>query len=192
VHTHSRCPEPLTRASRVWSGTHRSGLSPSPFRSFLGLGRYCVQNLARHHKNRAFILAVANDMGSARAQQPSCSLHVPINPGFRHYRSSTTPVAPHRERENRGGRRRGQFLRRSPALPLSEVRELRLDTCVVSAALPCGFGSRGAVNSSLEFQDPPRATLLVVRSLHATTIGETSFFAHAITSASCIRYRGRK
>jgi hypothetical protein len=66
-------------------------------------------------------------------------------------------------------------------LPLSEVRELRLDTCVVSAALPCGFGSRGAVNSSLEFQDPPRATLLVVGSLHATTIGETSFFAPAIT-----------
>jgi hypothetical protein len=34
-------------------GTHRSGLSPSPFRYFLGLVRCCDRNLARHHKNHA-------------------------------------------------------------------------------------------------------------------------------------------
>jgi hypothetical protein len=80
--------------------------------------------------SRALILAVANGTESARAQQPCRSLRVPINPGFRHYRSSKTAATPHTEieRENKGGRRHGQSLCRSPVLPLSVVRELRLDT----------------------------------------------------------------
>jgi hypothetical protein len=144
------CASHSPRASRLRSGTHWSGLSSCPFQSFLGLVRYCGRNLARHRKNRALILVVANSVESTRAQQPCSSLRVPINPGFRHYRSSTTASTPHTEieRENKGGHRHGQFLCRSPILPLSVVRELRLDTWVVSTALPCGFGNRGAVNSS--------------------------------------------
>jgi hypothetical protein len=38
---------------------------------------------------------------SARAQQPCRSLRVPINPRFRHYRSSTTAVTPHTEIEGK-------------------------------------------------------------------------------------------
>jgi hypothetical protein len=111
-------------------GTHRSGLSPSPFRSFLGLVQCYDRNLACNHKNCALILTVANGTESARAQQPCRSLCVPINPGFRHYRSSTTAATPHIEieRENMGGFRHGQSICRSPVLPFSVVRELRLDT----------------------------------------------------------------